>query len=316
MTTTMKRALAAALLLAGATACVPYTVATTAAPLKPGERASTLVTYAMPKIGRIDSTRHLRETPVSYLAADFEWRMGLDEKSDLGLRIPSMSGIVVNYKRMLSDSGSAVQSAIIPGAGLVNLGQHAHFELTWVISKAEPSDSARGAVAFIPYGGMRLMQVAPVVEGAVTDRPTIGAFIGTRIGSLDLGISPEIGVFYDHSALGIRDRSIVIVPAIAVHGDELIRIVRDLGRPWRSQRPAGVGVQPRAPRTFPAPVGDIAVRPPARELPAVLQPAASPVGERARRSGPKAKDILGISIDRKDHAAPRGPVRLPQLPGG
>jgi len=314
MTTRTTRALAAALtLLAGATACVPYTVATTATPVKPGERASTLVTYAMPKIGRIDSSRHLRETPVSHLAADVEWRMGLDQKSDVGLRIPSMSGIVVNYKRLLSDSGGRVQSAIIPGAGIVNLGQHAHFELTWVVSRTEPLDAERGAVAFAPYGGMRLMQVAPVVEGAVSDRPTIGAFIGTRIGSLDLGISPEIGVFYDHSALGIRDRNIVIVPAVAVHGDELIRIVR--GRGSRS-RSTGVAGPRRVPRTFPAPVGDIPVSAPNRPLPAVLQPAASPIGERARRSGPRAIDILGIIRGKALNEAPRGPVRLPQLPGG
>ena len=226
---------------ASATACVPYTVATTATPLPKGRDASTWVTYAMPKIGRIDSSRHLRETPVSYLAADFEWRMGLDEKSDIGVRVPSASGLVVNYKRLLSDSSSRTLNALMPGAGIVNLGQHVHFELTWLVSAREHHDGR--AATFVPYGGLRFMQVAPVAEGAVSDRPTVGFFLGTRIGSLDLGISPEIGVFYDHSALGVRERDIVIVPAIAVHGDRLIEIVR--GRPWRSQRP-----QPR-----PRPIG-------------------------------------------------------------
>lgn len=214
-----------------ATACVPYTVATTATPMKPGQNASTLVTYAMPKIGRLDSSRHVGETPVSYLGSDYEWRMGIDERSDVGVRIPSWSGIVVNYKRLLSDSTSSVRSAIMPGAGLVNMGQHAHFELTWLVSKVE-RPTTTGIMGFTPYGGFRVMQVAPVVEGAVSDRPTVGGFIGTRIGSLDLGVSPEIGVFYDHSALGVRDKSIVIVPAVSVHGDRLINILR--GRPWRS----------------------------------------------------------------------------------
>ena len=246
----IRRSALGAATFASATACVPYTVATTATPLPRGKDASTMVTYAMPKIGRIDSSRHLRETPVSYLAADFEWRMGLDEKSDVGVRVPSMSGLVVNYKRVLGDSSSRFRSAIMPGAGLVNLGQHAHFELTWLVSGREEI-GARKAV-FVPYGGLRVMQVAPVVEGAVSDRPTIGGFIGSRIGSLDLGVSPEIGVFYDHSALDLRDRDIVIVPAIAVHGDRLINIVR--GRPWRGQRrpPGGPGATPPGPATFPA----------------------------------------------------------------
>ena len=247
---TLLRAFLGAATLASAAACVPYTVATTATPLPKGRDASTMVTYAMPKIGRIDSSRHLRETPVSYLAADFEWRMGLDEKSDVGVRVPSMSGLVVNYKRLLSDSSSRMRSAVMPGAGIVNLGQHVHFELTWLVSAREQFDAR--AATFVPYGGLRIMQVAPVAEGAVADRPTVGVFMGTRIGSLDLGISPELGVFYDHSALGVRERDIVIVPAIAVHGDRLIDIVR--GRPWRSQRPrpAGPGGRGSAPASWPA----------------------------------------------------------------
>ncbi len=269
-------------LLASATGCVPYSVATTATPIRPGQNASTLVTYAMPKIGRIDSTRHVGETPVSYLAADYEWRMGVDDRSDVGIRIPSMSGIVVNYKRLLSDSTSGVRSAIMPGAGLVNMGQHAHFELTWLISRAEPV-SRPGVVGFTPYGGLRVMQVAPVVEDAVSDRPTVGGFIGTRIGSLDLGVSPEIGVFYDHSALGIRENSIVIVPAVSVHGDRLIDLLR--GRPWRGSdvdqrgRPAppaiGRTIPSRPTRVSPPPTHRVPV--PMR-MPPVRIPGASRIG--------------------------------------
>jgi hypothetical protein len=63
------------------------------------------------------------------------------------------------------------------------------------------------------------MQVIPITKGAVHDSPTLGAVLGARIGSLTAGISPEIGVFYDHSALGLRKGNVLVVPAITVHGD-------------------------------------------------------------------------------------------------
>jgi hypothetical protein len=251
--------------LLAATACVPYTVATTAQPLRAGQDATTLVTYAMPKVGRIDSSRHSPELPVSTLATDLEWRVGLDGRSDMGLRVPNMSGLVVNYKRLLSDTGRGPRSAIIGGAGLVNMGQHAHFEFSWIVSAWEgmigqPSDSAR---KLVPYGGLRLMQVVPVVEGALNDRPTVGVFAGARIGTLDLGVSPEIGIFYDHSVLGVRERSIVIIPAVSVHGDRLIDFVR--------RRPRRQLDAPRLPQLL----DDHGTRAP---LPRTLPPALHPTG--------------------------------------
>ena len=40
-----------------------------------------------------------------------------------------------------------------------------------------------------------------------------------------MAVSPEVAVYYDRSALGIRDRNFIVVPAIAVHGEELIRLI-------------------------------------------------------------------------------------------
>jgi hypothetical protein len=145
---------------------------------------------------------------------DPEFRFGLDERSDIGVRAPSFSGIVVNYKRRLDGASQAPgrATALMVGGGLVNWGEHAHLEAT-LITSAEESDR------ITPYGGIRAMQVIPINKGAVHDSPTLGAFLGTRIGSLTAGISPEIGVFYDRSALRIRKGSVLIVPAITVHGD-------------------------------------------------------------------------------------------------
>jgi hypothetical protein len=145
---------------------------------------------------------------------DPEVRFGLDDRSDIGVRAPSFSGIVANYKRRLNGVSQApgAATAIMVGGGLVNWGDHAHLEATLITSAA---DNDR----FTPYGGIRAMQVIPINKGAVHDSPTLGGFFGARIGSLKAGISPEIGVFYDHSALRIRKGNILIVPAITIHGD-------------------------------------------------------------------------------------------------
>jgi hypothetical protein len=89
----------------------------------------------------------------------------------------------------------------------------------------------------LPYYGLRVMQVVPISENGVRDRPTAGGFLGVRFGSADFGISPEVGVFYDHSALGVRKSDVVIVPAISVHGDQMIRAIGDLMRGAGTFRP-------------------------------------------------------------------------------
>lgn len=211
------------------TACIPYTVGTTAQPVAVGDRSTTMSTFVMPSFARLDSTHSFTK-----LAIDFESRWGIDERSDLGIRVPSGSGLIVNYKHLISDPKARTKVAIMPGAGFVNLGQHAHFELTLLASGYEPpraQGSTRDTTVrplFVPFGGLRAMQVAPLAEGAVNDRPTAGGFLGVRIGSADFGISPEVGVFYDHSALGVRRGDFVIVPAISVHGDRLIDMIREM----------------------------------------------------------------------------------------
>src|SRR5437867_4366767 len=122
--------LAAGLLLPfAASACIPYTAGTTAQPLRPGQTSTSLSTFVMPSVGRLDPNRSY-----SFLAADLEVRRGIDDRSDVGIRIPSGVGLVVNYKRLLSDSSSRMRVAVIPGAGFVNMGNHAEFEFTLIAS--------------------------------------------------------------------------------------------------------------------------------------------------------------------------------------
>ena len=66
--------------------------------------------------------------------------------------------------------------------------------------------------------------MAPLSKGAVGDSPTAGGFLGLRIGTERFGVSPEVGVFYDRSALGLRSRDVIVVPAIVLHGTQLLEM--------------------------------------------------------------------------------------------
>jgi hypothetical protein len=200
----------AALLVTFTTSCIPLTVGSTARPVPVGERTSSTSVYVVPNSFH-DSTS---DRSLSRVGVDTEFRFGLDGQSDIGVRTTSFSGIVANYKRRLNGASDApgTATAIMLGGGLLNWGDHAHVEATFIAS-----GDNRGRVT--PYGGIRAMQVFPINRGAVHDSPTIGAFFGTRIGNGFAGISPEIGVFYDRSALGIRNGNVLIVPAITIHGD-------------------------------------------------------------------------------------------------
>jgi len=200
----------AALSIVYTAGCIPLTVGSTAQPVPVGTTVHSMSMYVVPN--SVDDSVDKRSFP--RYGVDPEVRFGLDDRSDIGVRAPSFSGIVANYKRRLNGVSQApgAATAIMIGGGLVNWGDHLHLEAT-LITSAEDNDR------FTPYGGLRAMQVIPINKGAVHDSPTLGGFFGARIGSLKAGISPELGVFYDHSALRIRKGNILFVPAITIHGD-------------------------------------------------------------------------------------------------
>jgi hypothetical protein len=200
----------AALSIVCAAGCIPLTVGSTAEPVPVGTTVYSTSMYVVPN--SVDDSVDNRSFP--RYGIDPEVRFGLDDRSDIGVRAPSFSGIVANYKRRLNGVSGApgAATAFMVGGGLVNWGDHAHFEAT-LITSAEDNDR------FTPYGGIRAMQVIPLNKGAVHDSPTFGGFFGARLGARTAGISPELGVFYDHSALRIRKGNVLVVPAITIHGD-------------------------------------------------------------------------------------------------
>jgi hypothetical protein len=151
------------------------------------------------------------------MGIDTEIRFGLNEQSDVGVRVPGLSGVVVDYKRrIVGADDSRFAMAVMGGTGFVNYGQHWLFEATVVASGVE------GATV-TPYGGLRAMQTLPLSESAVSDTPTVGGFIGIRIGDRELGISPEVGVYYDEPALDIsNDDPVLFIPSVTIHGRGLL----------------------------------------------------------------------------------------------
>jgi len=200
----------AALCLVYSVGCIPLTVGSTAQPVPVGTTVYTTSVYVVPS--SFEDTVNSRSFP--RYGVDPEVRFGLDDHSDIGVRVPSFSGIVANYKRRLNGVSEAPgqATAVMLGGGLVNWGDHLHLEATLMTSAGEND-------RFTPYGGLRAMQVIPISKGAVHDSPTLGGFLGARIGSRIAGISPELGVFYDHSALHIRKGNLLLVPAITINGD-------------------------------------------------------------------------------------------------
>lgn len=204
--------------LAGA--CTPYAVSTTALPMARGEGQRTTTLGVVPGGADFagDSSGAARER-IALPTLDVEQRMGLDDRSDWGVRIPTASGVIVSYKRRLDGptNRDTRATAIMVGAGFVNFAQHAHGEVTLMTS-------GRESRSVVPYGGFRAIQVVPLSSTSVKDTPTIGAFAGMKAGGRSRGLSAELGVFYDRSALGLRRGSIVVVPSFAMHGDVLKRL--------------------------------------------------------------------------------------------
>jgi hypothetical protein len=197
---------ASSLLVMAATACIPYTVGSTAQTVPLGETTRATSWYFIP-----NAFKHPGDSIGAPLAgSDIELRYGIDDFSDIGVRVLP-GGVVGNFKHRFGADTSHTSAAVafITGAGIVNGGEHAHFEATLLASGRENA-------AISSYGGVRVMQVIPISAGAVNDSPTAGLFGGVTIGDSWFSIRPELGIFYDRSSLHVRQSSFIIVPAITL----------------------------------------------------------------------------------------------------
>ncbi|HEX2778661.1 MAG TPA: hypothetical protein VHM30_04120 [Gemmatimonadaceae bacterium] len=210
----------AAVAAAFATGCIPYSVGSTARTVPATKHTKATTAFVIPNGFEAKGDTAAATMP----GVDSELRYGIDSRSDLGIRVPSWSGVVVNYKRRLDavpqtpDADTAVAVSLMVGGGFVNWGQHAEGELSLLASAREDRQ-------LVPYGGLRVIQVAPLSRDVPHDRPTAGGFFGLRIGGRDASVAPELGIYYDHSALGVRRSDVIFVPSITIRGDALSSIL-------------------------------------------------------------------------------------------
>ena len=73
-----------------------------------------------------------------------------------------------------------------------------------------------------PYGGVRVQHALALGDDDPTPNPAIGGFAGIRLGEPDLGISPELGIFYSPTDT-FMETDWVVVPSITVHGGRLLK---------------------------------------------------------------------------------------------
>jgi hypothetical protein len=207
----------AGLLATSLAGCVPYAVGTTATPAPSRvvvPSATVQVASGQPDLDPDEGDPNAEPRTTTF-TLDNEARFGLDADSDAGVRLVGTSGVVATYKRRLVDGGAdGLSAAVLVGGGVVGLGSHGHLEATLVASYP-----ARAQL--VPYGGARLQHLLPLGDDAPAPDPAFGVFAGVRLGEADLGVSPELGLFYGPSdALFAGDW--IIVPSVTVHGGRLL----------------------------------------------------------------------------------------------
>jgi hypothetical protein len=237
-------ATASPFLLLGAHGCLPYTVGSTARTVPAHQTTNSTSWYYIPNAVRMPSD----SIPGPLAGANFELRHGLDSRTDFGVLLMPASGVAIDYKRRLDGDASGTRTAYAysVGAGIVNAGAHFMMQGTLIASGRED-----GLVA--PYGGMRVIHVLPIAPGAVSDRPTIGMFGGVQLGDADFTIRPELGVFYDHSALGLRRGDVIFVPAVTLRRGRRREFRVNDAAPRPTASPAGAADPRRTPIPIYAP---------------------------------------------------------------
>ncbi|MEP6834619.1 MAG: hypothetical protein ABJB74_14585 [Gemmatimonas sp.] len=198
-------------------ACIPYVVGSTSRTAPEGVTQQTVSTYIIPH------TLELQKLPSdgAKIGLDVEARRGLSPRSDVGIRFASGSGVTLSYKRRLDGESNKLGPgvAIQVGGGIVDYATHGEGEATLIVSGGEKR-------RLTPYGGLRVVGTIPLTEDAQYDEPVYGGFTGVRLGSSDLGISAEVGVFRDKNQYVNFGRNIIVVPSISIHFDFLKALQR------------------------------------------------------------------------------------------
>jgi hypothetical protein len=208
------RRYAAATVVVLTTACVPYSLGTTAQTLPKG--SSTLsFTYSVAQgaSNRIEALREgTRERP-DVMSFDSEMRFGLSERSDVALRIVNAGGLSSTYKRRLAGSADLDEPAVamLLGGGVLYWGDYLHAEAALI---ASGRDGGWG----LPFGAIRTLATVPTRGTLDWDEPIVGAHVGWRWRPhwrLGFSLLPELAMYYDDAREAGRSNW-VMVPSLTV----------------------------------------------------------------------------------------------------
>ena len=199
------------LLIAGC--AVPYSVGTDTRTVPPGQLAQSAAFQFAAGQPDLDAEEGAPDPRATVGTLDSEVRFGLDPRSDAGVRLVGLSGVVATYRRQLGEA-EGVALAGTAGAGVLALGRFAHAEAT-LLAAPPPAPGVS------PYGGLRAQALLPLASDAPDAPLAVGVFGGLRLGRGDLAIFPELGVFYAPSdVFGTPDW--IVVPSLTIHGDRLL----------------------------------------------------------------------------------------------
>lgn len=206
--------LAFAALAAG---CFPYSMGQTAATVPPGAPAFSVTASAIPVTRDATGPSDIAALP----QLDLVGRVGVGPRTDATVRAVGLGGSVAIKHQLVGRDDYDDAVSVLADAGLLNGGIHGYVGGAVLVSGGD-------ANRIVPYGGLRAFQVVRLRDSDDVERgegTSVGAFAGLRIGTLGLGVSPEIGVYADGSLAGLRDNTVVVVPSLTLHG-RLTRILR------------------------------------------------------------------------------------------
>lgn len=189
------------LLLVAATGCLPYTMAATASTVP---RDSVTLMVGMSSASTAITSRN--EYDLRLPTIDTEVRLGVNDRSDAGVRITSFSGLLFSYKRRLVGGRDGAGLAAQADGGVLHFGAHGLAGLSLLAS-------GREAWVVVPYAGARVMALAPLRSGAGRSAPVIGGFAGVRLRIGHYDVLPEVGVFRDPDVGDVTRRRWFVVPA-------------------------------------------------------------------------------------------------------
>ncbi len=195
---------------------MPYTSGLTARPVPQGTiQRSITISTVWPGAFLRDSIA----IPLPWPDAAVRWP--IDARTDVGVRLPS--ALIVSLRRQVIGEGIQGLAAAVEGAVGLTFEGKPHAGATVTVSGSETGRVTPygGARALLTGAGDRPLGLQQVLSGVTREARTmqaVGAFLGVRLGGMDRGVAPELGVFLVRPGFASFPRRVVLVPGFTIYG--------------------------------------------------------------------------------------------------